>query len=51
MLRRIAPEALGPTRAMLFDESGSQAYGRALRSTVQRAAKAAGLAAPLNMVF
>ena len=48
LLRRLAPEAVEPTRKMLFDPAGSRAYNRALRATVGRAAKAARLHAPFT---
>ena len=48
-LRRIAPQAVGLTRGMLFDASRSRAYNRTLRVRVRQAAQAAGLTAPLNL--
>ncbi len=48
-LRRIAPQAVPVTRAMLFDASQSRLYNRALRARVRQAAHDAGLAAPLSL--
>ncbi len=48
-LAALAPEALPPTRAMLFNEPASRKYNRALRAAVRQAAKDARLKTPLNM--
>lgn len=47
-LERFAPQAVSPTRAMLFDAARSRAYSRALGAAVRRAAHDAALAAPLR---
>ena len=48
MLQRIAPDSVSATRSMLFDSSASRTYNRDFRTTIARAAKAAGLNAPLS---
>lgn len=50
-LSRVAPRALAPTRAMLFNDAHSRSYNRGLQQRVRLAARAAALGAPLTAAF